>query len=56
MCRIEAGQEAELPRPKYRKEEERIFSIVKKFHDNFQGSYLAYLKSITHNVSIAADT
>lgn len=53
MSRIEAGQEPQARRPEYIKNEKRILKIAQKFHDDvFDGSYLPYLKSLAHNVSL----
>lgn len=53
MSLIEAGHDPKARRPEYVASEKRLLKIVKKFHDDvFDGSYLPYLKSLAHNLSL----
>lgn len=56
MSLIGAGVEANLSQPKYRKQEERIFKLVKKFDSDIQdGSFLIYIKTIANNVAFSTE-
>lgn len=56
MALANSGVDPDPPRPKYRKQEKRIFDLVKKFDTEIQdGSFLKYMESIAHNVHISIE-
>ena len=55
ISHIEAGRDPPSQRPKYAAHDKRLLKIVKKFSDEiayFDGSYIPYLKSISHNTTL----
>lgn len=53
LSRIEAGHEPAARRPAYVANDQRLINIVQKFNrEVFDDSYIPFLKSVAHNLSI----